>query len=206
MRADKSHSAIWALVEKGLNPAFELFAAGMKEEIEAAKAALMAAIENPEDARHQKALDYRYYHHWDIQATPTGKGEGSAISLNKSAKKQSGGENQAPFFVAMLAAFQRVYDMGRKEQRRNLGVVIMDEAFSKLSGDRIDSCLALAQNFGLQLIMAFPEDRLPTMIQHAETVVQARVERNYDDRSGTVTGIENWCVKVDRERLVEALG
>lgn len=205
MRADRTHSAIWTLVDKGLNPGLELFAAGGKEDIERAKQALMTAIENAEDPRHQKALDYRFYHHWDIQATPTGKGEGAAISLNKSAKKQSGGENQAPFFVAMLAAFQRVYDIGRKETRQNLGVVIMDEAFSKLSGDRIDSCLALARNFGLQLIMAFPEDRLPTMIQHAETVVQARVERAYDDRSGSVTNIENWCVKVDREKLAEAL-
>lgn len=58
---------------------------------------------------------------WDIQATPTGKGEGAAISLNRNAKKQSGGENQAPFFVAMLAAFQRVYDLGPRESRRNLG-------------------------------------------------------------------------------------
>lgn len=205
MKSDRSHSAIWTLVDKGLNPGLELFAAGAKEEIDKAKAALMTAIENTEDPRHQRALDYRYYHHWDIQATPAGKGEGAAISLNKNAKKQSGGENQAPFFVAMLAAFQRVYDLGPRESRKNLGIVIMDEAFSKLSGDRIDACLALARNFGLQLVMAFPEDRLPTMIQHAETVVQCRVDRSYDDKSGQVTGIENWVVKVDRDKLVEAL-
>ncbi|QJE97282.1 SbcC/MukB-like Walker B domain-containing protein [Luteolibacter luteus] len=205
MRADRTHSAIWTLVDKGLNPSLELFAAGGKEDIEKAKQALMLAIENAEDPRHQKALDYRYYHHWDIQATPAGKGEGSAISLNKSAKKQSGGENQAPFFVAMLAAFQRVYDLGRKDLRRNLGLVVMDEAFSKLSGDRIDACLALARNFGLQLVMAFPEDRLPTMIQHAQTVVQARVERTYEEKTGNVTGIRNWCARVDRKRLIEAL-
>jgi energy-coupling factor transporter ATP-binding protein EcfA2 len=204
MRADRSHSAIWTLVDKGLNPGLELFAAGVKEEIENAKQALMLAIENSEDPRHQRALDYRYYHHWDIQATPVGKGEGAAISLNKSAKKQSGGENQAPFFVAMLAAFQRVYDLGLKEHRPNLGVVIMDEAFSKLSGDRIDACLKLAQNFGLQLVMAFPEDRLPTMIEHAETVLQCRVERDYDETSGNVLDIENWVVKVDRDKLAEA--
>lgn len=205
MKADRSHSAIWTLVEKGLSPGLELFAAGAKQEIENAKAALMAAIENPEDPRQQRALDYRFYHHWDIQATPTGKGEGAAISLNKNAKKQSGGENQAPFFVAMLAAFQRVYDLGPRETRKNLGIVIMDEAFSKLSGDRIDACLALARNFGLQLVMAFPEDRLPTMIQHAETVVQCRVERTYDEKSGQIANIENWVVKVDRDKLVEAL-
>lgn len=205
MRADRTHSAIWTLVDKGLNPAMELFAAGGKEDIERAKMALMEAIENAEDPRHQKALDYRYYHHWDIQATPVGRGEGSAISLNKSAKKQSGGENQAPFFVAMLAAFQRVYDFGKKDQRRNLGLVVMDEAFSKLSGDRIDACLALARNFGLQLVMAFPEDRLPTMIHHAETVVQAKVDRTYDQQNEHIIGIRNWCARIDRRRLIEAL-
>lgn len=205
MKINRGHSAIWALVEKGLNPGLELFASGAKEEIERAKQELMMAIENAEDPRHQRALDYRYYHHWDIDAIPSGKGAGAAISLNKSSKKQSGGENQAPFFVAMLAAFQRVYDLGKKEERRNLGLVIMDEAFSKLSGDRIDACLALAQNFGLQLVMAFPEDRLPTMIQHAETVVQANVERTYDDDTGAVMNIRNSCVRVTREHLA-ALG
>ena len=205
MQADRSHSAIWTLVEKGLNPGLELFASAAKEEISKAKDALMIAIENAEDPRQQRALDYRYYHHWDIQATPSGQGVGASISLNRNAKKQSGGENQAPFFVAMLAAFQRVYDLGPRESRHNLGIVIMDEAFSKLSGDRIDACLDLARNFGLQLIMAFPEDRLPTMIQHAETVVQCRVERGYDEKTGQVTQIENWVVKVDRDRLLEAL-
>ena len=205
MRMDRAHSAIWTLVEKGLSAGLELFAAGGKDEINRAKEALMFAIENADDPRHQKALDYRYYHHWDIQAIPAGKTDAAAISLNKNAKKQSGGENQAPFFVAMLAAFQRVYDIGRKDQRRNLGIVIMDEAFSKLSGDRIDDCLELARNFGLQLIMAFPEDRLPTMIQHAETVVQCRVARTYDESSGQVQNIENWCIRVDRDRLVETL-
>lgn len=209
-RADKAHTAIWALVERGMPSSadMELFTASAREEIERAKTELMAAIDaadNPEDKRHQRALDYRFYHHWDIEAKPAGRGAAAAISLNKSAKKQSGGENQAPFFVATLAAFRRVYDLGRRDAPRNLGLVVMDEAFSKLSGDRIDDCLALARNFGLQLIMAFPEDRLPTMFQHADTVVQCRVERTYDDANEMVMNIENWVVRVEGARLAELL-
>ena len=209
-RADKAHSAIWTLVEKGLPSGsdMDLFNAGAREDIERAKAELMAAIDaadNPEDKRHQRALDYRYYHHWDIEAKPAGRGDAAAISLNKSARKQSGGENQAPFFVATLAAFRRVYDLGRRDEQQNLGLVVMDEAFSKLSGDRIDDCLALARNFGLQLIMAFPEDRLPTMFQHADTVVQCRVERTYDESTEQVENIENWVVRVEGSRLVELM-
>lgn len=209
-RADKAHTAIWTLVEKGLpgGGEMELFNATAREDIERAKAELMAAIDaadNPEDKRHQRMLDYRYYHHWDIEAKPAGRGDAAAISLNKSAKKQSGGENQAPFFVATLAAFRRVYDLGRREEQQNLGLVVMDEAFSKLSGDRIDDCLALARNFGLQLIMAFPEDRLPTMFQHADTVVQCRVERSYDEETEQVRNIENWVVRVEGSRLAELM-
>lgn len=209
-RADKAHTAIWTLVEKGLpsGAEMELFNAANREDLERAKAELMAAIDaadNPEDKRHQRALDYRYYHHWDIEAKPAGRGEAAAISLNKSAKKQSGGENQAPFFVATLAAFRRVYDLGRREESQNLGLVVMDEAFSKLSGDRIDDCLALARNFGLQLIMAFPEDRLPTMFQHADTVVQCRVERTYDSSNEQIQNIENWVVRVEGSRLAELM-
>jgi uncharacterized protein YPO0396 len=165
--------------------------------------AAIDAADNSEDKRHQRALDYRFYHHWDIEAKPAGRGDAAAISLNKSAKKQSGGENQAPFFVATLAAFRRVYDLGRRDDPQNLGLVVMDEAFSKLSGDRIDDCLAMARNFGLQLIMAFPEDRLPTMFQHADTVVQCRVERQYDDTNEQIMNIENWVVRVEGSRLME---
>ena len=102
-----------------------------------------------------------------------------------------------------LAAFRRVYDQGQRSPQINLGLVVMDEAFSKLSGDRIDDCLALARNFGLQLIMAFPEDRLPTMAAHADTIVQCRVERTWE--RDTITGIENWVIRVDRDRLQEIL-
>lgn len=207
---DRAHSAIWALVEKGLPTGEDmgLFNAAQREEIDRAEEELMAAIEavdEPDNKKAQRALDYRFYHRWDIEARPAGKGDEAAISLNKSAKKQSGGENQAPFFVATLAAFHRVYDVGGKGGPPTLGLVVMDEAFSKLSGDRIDDCLALARNFGLQLVMAFPEDRLPTMIEHAETVVQCRVERGYHEKTGAVNHIENWVVRVDRDRLREVL-
>jgi uncharacterized protein YPO0396 len=210
MREDRAHTAIWTLVKNGLpgGTEMELFNASVREDIERAKAELMAAIDaadNPEDKRHQRSLDYRYYHHWDIEAKPVGRGDAAAISLNKSAKKQSGGENQAPFFVATLAAFRRVYDLGRGDAAQNLGLVVMDEAFSKLSGDRIDDCLALARNFGLQLIMAFPEDRLPTMFQHADTVVQCRVERTYDEVDEQLQNIENWVVRVEGSRLAELM-
>ncbi len=207
--ADRAHTAIWTLVDKGL-PSGEdlaLFNSAAREEMERAKAELMAAIEaadQPGDTRQQRALDYRCYHRWRMMAYHAGRGESSGADLDRIAKKQSGGENQAPFFVATLAAFRRVYDQGARHALANLGLVVMDEAFSKLSGDRIDDCLALARNFGLQLLMAFPEDRLPTMAEHADTIIQCRVERTWDERD-VITGIENWVIRVNRERIQEGI-
>jgi len=41
------------------------------------------------------------------------------------------------------------------------------------------------------------------MFQHADTVVQCRVERQYDESSEQVMNIENWVVRVEGSRLLE---
>ncbi|MGV2480673.1 UNVERIFIED_CONTAM: hypothetical protein IGO34_28195, partial [Salmonella enterica subsp. enterica serovar Weltevreden] len=87
----------------------ELFAASHGDELEKAKLELMAAIDNPDDPKAQRLLDYRFYHRYDMLMIPSGHSEEAAISLQNNARKMSGGENQAPFFVSMLAAFHRVY-------------------------------------------------------------------------------------------------
>jgi hypothetical protein len=204
---DRAQSAMWNLIENGLagfNPSDELFVSSHQDEITKAKEELMSAIDNPDDPKAQRLLDYRFYHRYDMLMIPSGHSEEAAISLQNNARKMSGGENQAPFFVSMLAAFHRVYDLGRKDSRRNLGLVVMDEAFSKLSGDRIDDCLALASNFGLQLLLAFPMDRLGTMIDHADTVIECRVDRKRDGQ-GRDIHIENWVVPWNKDKLLQAL-
>jgi len=123
---------------------------------------------------------------------PADNPDAPAISLGRSGRNLSGGESQAPFFISMLAAFRRVYDRGDRSSVRSqrLGLVVMDEAFSKLSGDGIEDCLTLASNFQLQLVMAFPPERLGVMVPHSQTVVMCKkdIERDHD---GYVTGITN---------------
>lgn len=91
----------------------------------------------------------------------------------------------------MLAAFRRVYDRGDRGSARSqqLGLVVMDEAFSKLSGDGME-LLALARTFQLQLVMAFPPERLGVMVPHAQTVVMCQKEVERDDQ-GYVARIDN---------------
>jgi uncharacterized protein YPO0396 len=80
----------------------------------------------------------------------------------------------------------------------------MDEAFSKLSGDGIEDCLALARSFQLQLVMAFPPERLGVMVPHAQTVImcQKEVER---DGNGYVKRIENIPLLTTMAEAMEAL-
>ena len=137
---------------------------------------------------------------------PADKPDAPPISLSRSGRNLSGGESQAPFFISMLAAFRRVYDRGDRSSTRSqqLGLVVMDEAFSKLSGDGIEDCLALARSFQLQLVMAFPPERLGVMVPHAQTVVmcQKEVER---DAEGYVTSVTNIPLLTTMAEAMEAL-
>lgn len=210
-RRDPAHHAIWELLKAskgtdGLQPGDDLLDYKLKNEIEEAKRELRDAIDKPEDPKASALLDYRNYHRYNLEMIPSGHDEESegAISLQERGAALSGGEGQAPFFVAMLAAFHRVYDLGLRGQQASLGLVVMDEAFSKLSAGHISDCLRLAQNFGLQLVLAFPMDRLGTMINHADSIIQCRLEKRHDVR-GAPTEIINDVIYWERQRMIDEI-
>jgi hypothetical protein len=211
-RDTAGYGAIWRLLDSGLEPTDPLMAAVQGTEVQRAKEQLMKAVDAAEgktgeqDAQALRLLDYRNYHHYDLEMVPADRPDAPPISLSRSGRNLSGGEGQAPFFISMLAAFRRVYDRGDRASARSqqLGLVLMDEAFSKLSGDGIEDCLALARSFQLQLIMAFPPERLGVMVPHAQTVVicQKAVER---DAQGYVTNITNIPLLTTMAEAMEAL-
>ncbi|HEY5892352.1 MAG TPA: SbcC/MukB-like Walker B domain-containing protein [Chthoniobacterales bacterium] len=164
--------AIWRLLDSGLEPTDPLTAAIQGGETQRAREELMQAVDAPDQSndRARRLLDYRNYHRYDIEMIPADHPEAPPISLGRSGKNLSGGENQAPFFISMLAAFRRVYDRGDRLSARShrLGLVVMDEAFSKLSGDGIEDCLALARSF------QFDDARLVSAVERYDAEADAR--------------------------------
>ena len=87
---------------------------------------------------------------------------------------------------------------------QHLGLVVMDEAFSKLSGDGVEDCLDLARNFQLQLVMAFPIDRLGVMAPYADTVIVCRKEEQRA-RTDTSARVDNIPIVLPPDQVMEAL-
>lgn len=191
-RRDPAFQNIWTLLDTGFEPTDPLMAGTGPESSREAVAELLRAVEasgGDLDERARRLLDYRHYHHYDIEMHLKDDPNAPAISLGRSMRSLSGGENQAPFFISMLAAFRRVYDLG-SDRSQHVGMVVMDEAFSKLSGDGVEDCLELAANFQLQLLMAFPIDRLGVMAPFADTVIICRKEESRA-ANGLITRIDN---------------
>lgn len=204
-KRDPAFSALWTLLDSGLSPTDPLAQAIQSDEVNRAKAELMAAVEAADraDDRSRRLLDYRFYHRYDLEMVLADQPEAPGISLGRSGRSLSGGENQAPFFISMLAAFRRVYDTG-SQRSPHLGLVVMDEAFSKLSGDGVEDCLELASRFNLQLIMAFPIDRLGVMAPYAQTVVicEKKVTPGPD---GFISHIENIPILLTSQQAQDSL-
>jgi len=112
-------------------------------------------------AEYEKAIrkftDYKTYLSFDL-IVKDDKGEEQRLS--KTLLKKSGGETQIPFYIAMLASFSQVCRI-RTKNHNTIRVIILDEAFSKMDGERIKESIRLLRRFDLQAIFSAPTDKIP---------------------------------------------
>ena len=106
----------------------------------------------------KKFTDYKTYLVFDLVVTDE---KGEEQRLSKTLSKKSGGETQIPFYIALLASFSQVCRIRNKNQNNTLRVIILDEAFSKMDGERIRESIRLLRRFELQAIFSAPPEKIP---------------------------------------------
>jgi len=86
--------------------------------------------------------------------------DGESQRLSKTIYKKSGGETQTPFYIAVLASFAQLYRTGREKTYTTSRLIIFDEAFSKMDGERIIRSIELLRKFRFQVILSAPPDKI----------------------------------------------
>ena len=92
-------------------------------------------------------VDYRTYLDYDIKVTNTVSSQQAYLS--RVSRDSSGGENQAPFYVAICASLLQIY----QKSENSIRLVLLDEAFSKMTSDRIRPMMELFRRLQLQVLL-----------------------------------------------------
>ncbi|TSD87617.1 hypothetical protein FFK22_016670 [Mycobacterium sp. KBS0706] len=95
------------------------------------------------------------------------------ISLSARATVASGGEGEAPFYVAIAASLTLAYYPGGHPGATpsGMGLVLFDEAFKKLDIPNTQSLIRFFKDLGLQIVLAAPEDKRPTFTEVLDCIV-----------------------------------
>ncbi len=115
-----------------------------------------------------KFTDYRTYMDYDIRITNQ---DGDTKTFSKISKVTSGGETQVPFYVAIIASFVRVYQKTNSLAGDPIGLVLFDEVFDKMDGNRIRAMMDFITSMPLQIIIACPPDKVDSLQTHVQTTL-----------------------------------
>lgn len=132
-----------------------------------------ATPEQMEEAKRNmdRYADYRTYLSFDMQQLIQNEDEVIKIRLSKMLKKNSGGEGQNPLYVALLASFAQAYriSLSPKIQRNpTIRLVVLDEAFSKMDGEKVASCIELIRGLGFQAIISATNDKIQNYVENVD--------------------------------------
>lgn len=106
----------------------------------------------------RKFTDYKTYLVFDLVVT---NDHGEEQHLSKTLLKKSGGETQIPFYISLLASFSQVCRIRSKPPQNNtIRMIILDEAFSKMDGERIRESILLLRQFQLQAVFSAPPEKI----------------------------------------------
>ncbi|MDO4552340.1 MAG: SbcC/MukB-like Walker B domain-containing protein [Bacillota bacterium] len=104
----------------------------------------------------RRFTDYRTYLAFDLVVSDL---QGREDRLSRTMRKKSGGETQTPFYISVLASFAQLYRIKDPAYNR-IGLIVFDEAFSKMDSERIRESIRLLRRFGFQCILSAPPDKI----------------------------------------------
>lgn len=113
--------------------------------------------------------DYRNYHEFELELR---QGDEKPVAFSSVLGKLSGGQREAPYYVAIAASMVSVYYPGGKAgDTDGMGLVLFDEAFRKLDVRNTRALLDLFRGLGLQVVIAAPEANRATFLESVDTIV-----------------------------------
>lgn len=144
----------------------------------------------------ERYTDYRTYLLFDLEVTDR---NGTIQSLAKTMHSKSGGETQTPFYIAVLASFAQIYQVGSASEaaRNTARIIFFDEAFNKMDSERICESIRLLRKLGLQAIICTPPDKLPDIVPLSDNtllVCNDKYRMNVLDYSKRKAGNEEWLM------------
>ena len=158
---------------------------------------LQTLVNEPNSVEAARLLDYRHYFDYDLWVWDTRDPEAKPVSVDRQSGKFSGGENQSPYFVAIIASYLRAYQRHESRWRTpSLALVPIDEAFSKLSTERIMDCMEAIMKLDLQGVLSMSAGNIPAAFTRCDQLI---IVSKHEERRGSKTHIRNVPVSIRRE-------
>ena len=156
-------------------------------------------VSAPDGIEAAKLLDYRHSFAYDMTVEDISQpaDQRRKISVDRQSGKFSGGENQSPYFIAILASYLRAYRRhDRYRDAPTLSLVPIDEAFSKLSGERIADCIEALAQLELQGMFSMSTGNIPYAFEKCDHLLVVSKEER---RVGRRLKVRNVAVSIARD-------
>ena len=108
-------------------------------------------------------VDYRTYLDYDIIVKNSVTD--IEVPLSKVSGEGSGGENQAPFYVAICASLLLIYEQNPDGCMR---LILLDEAFNNMTSDRIEPMMNMFKKLNLQLVLIATAEKATSILPYCD--------------------------------------
>lgn len=159
-------------------------------------------VKQPDSRTALQFLDYRNYHDYDLKVGDVNDPASPPISVDRQSSKMSGGENQSPYFISILACYLRAYrrHVSERSAGASLCLVPIDEAFSKMSGDGIRHSISALRELGLQGFLSMSSGNIPYAIDGCDQVLTVTKKKTRNEHGDAVRNI---AVSLTREEALQ---